>query len=552
MPRTDPPHRPSLTALEAGRGTTSRPGRRSGPPPGPPIPAGGGLPALESLAVRRRSRRPLGALAVALVVLLGAGALAAEAFVHDPGTRDGAIVAGAREGTILAVPAAVPALTPPAAPVRHADTVPATWPFAPPPGLRRPRPGELSGTLYADGRLCSVGCRPIGAVDAWPLKPFHRQHPLRAGLNELRGSGFHVGIDIQARDGSEVYALQPGYVRILAATGPDARVQVGNYIYWHVHPALLPGSYVTPLNHPLGTVLHGFGHLHLSEVGPAGAYVNPLRPGGRVLTPYLDTTPPVLAHPRVDATGGVQVAAFDPQSVTALTTYLTPVLAPAGLAYRLYDSRGVAETPLEWGLRGTWHLPPTDVSQVYAADSGAPGYDCFAGREVCVPRWDYRLAGGLAPALPLDLAAGTYRLTAYAFDWAGNASAIDERVHLSAAGWEPVGRFQAPMSPILGSAGAGGEAAGYGYGYGYGSRLGNGGSGTYGRSGYRSASGPGVRGGSAGERSRAGGGRGDGTARRSGQLSAPTSTGSGRGRGTQPGQRGQTGASGGSPTASRG
>lgn len=69
-------------------------------------------------------------------------------------------------------------------------------PFPPDPADRAPRPGEVP-SLYADGLYCSISCRPYGAGIGWPLKPFHRQHPIRAGLNELRPASLHVGLDFR-------------------------------------------------------------------------------------------------------------------------------------------------------------------------------------------------------------------------------------------------------------------------------------------------------------------------------------------------------------------
>src|SRR5512132_506344 len=49
----------------------------------------------------------------------------------------------------------------------------------------------------------------------WPVKPFNRQHPVRAYLNDPRnGDGdaksFHFGIDITAPTGTPVYAIAAG------------------------------------------------------------------------------------------------------------------------------------------------------------------------------------------------------------------------------------------------------------------------------------------------------------------------------------------------------
>jgi hypothetical protein len=315
-----------------------------------------------------------------------------------------------------------------------------TLPFPPDPADRAPRPDEVR-SLYSDGLACSTGCRPPGAELGWPLKPFDQQHPIRAGLNELRAGSLHVGVDIQAPDGTPIYAVQPGVADVLSQTGPDARVQVGNYVYWHITPAVHTGEPVAPFKTVLGTVLTGYGHIAFSELDYRGDYVNPLRPGGSVLEPYLNHARPVIGPPAVAAGGQVIVAAYSPQTFVRKTTYLTPVLAPAALAYRLYDVRGTPLTPLEWSFRGTHLLPWALRSLIYAPGAHAPGFACFATRSVCVPHWVYRLAGGMAPPLPDTLAPGRYRLTIYAWDWADNRTARAITLTMTATGWRPIGRF---------------------------------------------------------------------------------------------------------------
>lgn len=317
-------------------------------------------------------------------------------------------------------------------------------PFAPNRADRATRPGEVP-SLYADGLTCTTGCRPYGAEIGWPLAPFHHEHPLRAGLNELRPASLHVGLDIQARDGAAVYAVQPGVARVLEQAGPNARVEVGNYVYWHIAPAVLTGQLVRPFETVLGHVLPGYGHIAFSELGYRGEYVNPLRPDGTVLEPYVNHVPPVIGAPALAAGGQMVVAAYSPQTFVRRTTYITPVLAPAALAYRLFDSRGTALTPLEWAFRGTHLLPWAERSLIYAPGARAPGYTCFATRSVCVPHWVYRVAGGLAPPLPATLAPGRYRLTIYAWDWADNTTALDTTVTMTATGWRPLGRFPSTL-----------------------------------------------------------------------------------------------------------
>lgn len=328
-------------------------------------------------------------------------------------------------------------------PVRG-DSPAVTLPFPPDPHDRPVRPGEVP-SLYADGLPCSTGCRPPGAQLGWPLRPFHIQHAIRAGLNELRPGSMHVAIDIQARDGQRVYAVQAGVAHVFGQWGPNARVQVGNYIYWHIHPDVRNGQWVTPFHTILGTVLLDYGHVAFSEVNAAGDYVNPLRPGGTVLVPWSDTVRPVIGPPSVSPGGGVVVSAYAPQSYIRFTTYFTPVLAIAGLAYRLYRPDGSPVTPLEWSFRGTHLLPFSERWRIYAPGAHAPGFACFARRPVCVPDWTYRVAGGLAPALPTWLAPGTYRLTIYAYNWADLATALDTTVQLTRHGWRPLGHYPAAL-----------------------------------------------------------------------------------------------------------
>jgi hypothetical protein len=143
--------------------------------------------------------------------------------------------------------------------------------------------------------------------------------------------------------------------------------------------------------------------------------------------------------------GRVLVGAFDPQSFLANASYETPVLAPAALAWRLYSARGRPITGLEWALRGSQNYPPGLKRIVYAPGTANPGYGCFAYHHRCIPHWSYWLAGGLTEALPVDvLQRGRYRLSVYAWDWAGNTAALDDWIDL------PLGRgARAAGGPVV-------------------------------------------------------------------------------------------------------
>jgi hypothetical protein len=291
-----------------------------------------------------------------------------------------------------------------------------TWPFAKSPEQRRLERGAVPA-YWADGAACATGCRPAGALTGWPLKPFHEAHPLRSGLNEWRPANMHIGIDIQALDGTPVYAIQSGSASVAGGGTVDIRVRVGSYEYWHVQPSVRPGQYVRAHRTVIGHVIRGAGHLHLSELH--GDYANPLRPG-RVLAPYRDSEEPVIGVPRRSGSQ-VLVEAFDPQSLRATIKYRTPVLAPAAIAWRARDAHGHALTSLVFAYRGSHHYPTGAKSWVYGPGTTPPnhvgsiagGWACFWRFTVCVPKWNYRLHG-----VPASAAA----LSVYAWDWAGNVA----------------------------------------------------------------------------------------------------------------------------------
>ena len=290
--------------------------------------------------------------------------------------------------------------------------------------------------FWADGLPCSVGCTAPGAIPGWPLKPFRRQHAIRAGINELRPANFHVAVDIEANNFQPVYAIQSGHASIRYPGTGDVNVDVGSFYYWHINPTVANGQYVQAYRTVIGQILYGFGHVALSE-GSTSDYLNPLRPGGS-LQPYKDSEPPIIGIPDVFGDGRVIVGAFDPQSVIQRESYETPVLAPSSLAWRLYNAHGHALTGLEWALRGSQNYPPGLKPVIFAPGASNPGFECFFTRVRCIPNWVYWLAGGLTPPLPLgSLPRGRYRLTVYAWDWVGNTAALDYWIKL------PLGRTAA-------------------------------------------------------------------------------------------------------------
>lgn len=147
----------------------------------------------------------------------------------------------------------------------------------------------------------------------WPLWPLHKQHPIRGGFLDPRGSHlrpiFHNGIDIAVRDDRperghpldrthRVYAVESGTVSF----APDVDqvkcnyrvVRIGDWGYGHVDPVgtVTDGEHVEA-GQQIGWSCRTLWHVHLAhwvDVDGHTIYLNPLRSG--VLEPYVDTAKP--------------------------------------------------------------------------------------------------------------------------------------------------------------------------------------------------------------------------------------------------------------------
>jgi hypothetical protein len=206
--------------------------------------------------------------------------------------------------------------------------------------------------------LTALSLTPRAAAYSWPVKPFHKQHPIRATFGDPRYhldaegqlSAFHFGVDIVARDGTPVYAVEPGVVvRRHATSVTVGRASGRRFGYWHVRPVVRSGAYVR-LHQLIGYVLRGWGHVHFAE-SMRGAYRNPLRRGA--LAPFNDHTVPSIASVEVltvdgsVADNGHIAGAIDIRADVYDTPPLTPPppwdvarVAPAAVGWDLTDSAG--------------------------------------------------------------------------------------------------------------------------------------------------------------------------------------------------------------------
>jgi hypothetical protein len=300
----------------------------------------------------------------------------------------------------------------------------------------------------AEARCLTVAHRKL-APYPWPLRPFHRQHPIRGYFGDPRtvifgpGEGlysFHNGVDISAWPGNRVYPVVSG--RVVRVTGDEVVVQAldRRFQYIHVRPWVRPGQWLIASRTVIGTVFRPWNHVHLSELRH-GCAVNPLAPGH--LVPYVDRTRPrVLAiffrnaegvHIPADRLSGDVEAIAEAQDEPAMPApgvWRRMPVAPALVTWRLSTVRGRV---LLHGVAADFLLtepPSDDFCQVYApgtvqnlaAESGHFNW----GRP---GRYLFRLS-----SLPLYTGAldrGRYLLTVIASDTSGNTGlrtiAVDVR-----------------------------------------------------------------------------------------------------------------------------
>jgi Peptidase family M23 len=286
---------------------------------------------------------------------------------------------------------------------------------------RRCRP-IIASAVIASALLCSIAARtPTASGTAslgasftqsrtvahrhsvrpgygWPVKPFYRQHPVRAYLNDPRnGHGdaksFHFGIDISAPTGTAVYAVEEGQAFVTRGREAVAvRGPMRTFGYWHVKPVVRNHQFVR-LHQLLGYIVdEGSGkHVHFAERDRRGFYLNPLRPGG--LGPYVDRTPPRVATVEflrngreLDAralTGRVDVVAeiYDTAPMLVPAPWSNMPVTPAMVSWSL--SHGGRRIRHERTIINSDHMLPARLyDAIYAPGTaqnwvGAPGHYRF-------------------------------------------------------------------------------------------------------------------------------------------------------------------------------
>jgi hypothetical protein len=241
--------------------------------------------------------------------------------------------------------------------------------------------------LFATTPALAAPAKQANAPYPWPVKPFNQPHPVRGSFGDprtifagpptqrtlLNGAGsfqFHNGVDISAPDGTAVYPVESGTIATytrqwVTVACPDGRA----FQYWHVAPTVTVGQHVEAGVTILGRILHGAGHVHLTEMDGSVA-VNPLTAGH--MSPYRDTSVPVVSsiNFRPNATGGdlmpellrgrveIVTAAHDMPTMPVRGEWHDLPVTPALIAWRIQRAatgKIVVPTRVAYDVRD--HLP---------------------------------------------------------------------------------------------------------------------------------------------------------------------------------------------------
>jgi len=279
---------------------------------------------------------------------------------------------------------------------------------------------ENCGTAQREAAVASYG---------WPVKPFHRQHPVRGYFGDPRiadggvSRSFHFGVDVSAPDGTPVFAT---------ATGSVSRHPLHNVVvvihradgvefeYWHVIPTVTSGR-ATAYQTIIGHIEKPWAHLHFSE-RRGGVYVNPLRPGA--MGPYADRTCPAatklgferdgkaLGRRALHGSFEIVLEATDAPAMSAPRPWFQLPVTPALIRWRIVDQSNRGVTPWQTAFDVRERLPQAEFSTVYATGT-AQNHPDRPGR------YRFRLASGFSAG---SLGPGAYALRVMLVDSRGNGS----------------------------------------------------------------------------------------------------------------------------------
>jgi murein DD-endopeptidase MepM/ murein hydrolase activator NlpD len=306
-------------------------------------------------------------------------------------------------------------------------------------------------SAFSFASVARAGSSQEGCVGAygWPVKPFGQAHPVRGNFGDprtrydsprsdetlLEGDGalsFHQGLDINAPDGSPVYAVASG--RVVRARGRRVTVVCGNgrsFQYWHIYEAVRVGQHVDAGKTVVGFILPKREHVHLTHL-ENGRPVNPLVPGN--LTPYRDTTSPSVLG--ISIRRDEESQDEDPDTARGPVVFVaeavdTPALpvegrwqggfpvTPAQVMWRI-ERGGCVVVPqrVAWNVRGS--VPRNDRFFDAFARGTYQNWPVFGSEKFRFEKGKYLFRLSVRPFDSRRLRDGEYDLVVTAADTAGN------------------------------------------------------------------------------------------------------------------------------------
>jgi hypothetical protein len=224
----------------------------------------------------------------------------------------------------------------------------------------------------------------VGAASAaaypWPIRPFDKQHVIRANFGDprtvfghailsdgLAGPGafeFHNGVDIPAPEGTNVYPVVSGTANVINAGAVAVRTDDNRvFRYFHIIPLIVSGQRVIARHTVLGLVMHAYEHVHLTEIRGMRVW-NPLAAGG--IAPYRDNTAPQVDS--IDVRREGSLLPLDTAHICGTVSIVAAAYDPPSLPLtRAYAGYAVSPALVTWSLRrvgggGHWYVQDDTVA----------------------------------------------------------------------------------------------------------------------------------------------------------------------------------------------
>jgi murein DD-endopeptidase MepM/ murein hydrolase activator NlpD len=311
-------------------------------------------------------------------------------------------------------------------------------------------------TFISAAFVLALAASATASAYPWPIKPFKKQHPIRAYFGDprtqfqntlltdgLRGPGlflFHNGVDIAAPEGTPVYPVVSGTVRLIDESAVSVKTDDRRtFQYFHIVPTVVNGDHVVAQRTLIGYAMHAYNHVHLTEIRGYTVW-NPLAAGG--LGPYQDSTIPEVDAITLRPAGSL--LPLDPAkicgrvSIVSAAHDIPPLPVPGAFA-----GFPVSPARVTWSLAkagGPFFVPDvkvvdlrttlpraTDFWNVYARGSfqNAPSFS--ARQYFMAGRFIYSLARAFDTRTYPN---GEYIVTVSVTDMSGNSSDAQQRFRI--------------------------------------------------------------------------------------------------------------------------